>query len=50
MARGWPATLSDGLIGVRPLTRRDASTWARLRQENLEWLSPWEATLPRLFG
>ncbi|SKB05106.1 GNAT family N-acetyltransferase [Aeromicrobium choanae] len=47
MARGWPATLSDGLIGVRPLTRRDASTWARLRAENLEWLSPWEATLPR---
>lgn len=46
MARGWPASLSDGLIGVRPLARRDASTWARLRAENLEWLSPWEATLP----
>lgn len=46
MARGWPATMSDGLIGVRPLARRDASTWARLRAENVEWLSPWEATIP----
>lgn len=50
MTRGWPATLSDGLVGVRPLVRRDASTWARLRAENLEWLSPWEATLPRSEG
>lgn len=47
MARGWPATLSDGLVGVRPLVRRDASTWARLRAENAEWLVQWEATLPR---
>lgn len=46
MARGWPATLSEGLIGVRPLARRDAATWARLRADNAEWLSPWEATLP----
>ncbi|WP_332643964.1 GNAT family N-acetyltransferase [Aeromicrobium sp.] len=37
-------------MGVRPLRRRDARTWARLRAENAEWLGPWEATLPREAG
>lgn len=46
MYRGWPVTLSRGSVGVRPLGRRDATTWARLRAENVEWLSPWEATIP----
>lgn len=46
MPRGWPVTLSHGDIGLRPLARRDAATWARLRADNVEWLSPWEASLP----
>ena len=46
MARGWPVVLADGLIGVRPLVRRDAATWSRLRAENADWLHRWEATLP----
>lgn len=25
---------------------RDASRWAQLRRDNLEWLGPWEATQP----
>ncbi|MGH3424699.1 MAG: GNAT family N-acetyltransferase [Nocardioidaceae bacterium] len=25
---------------------RDAEAWARLRRDNNEWLTPWEATLP----
>lgn len=29
---------------------RDKSQWDRVRAENLDWLSPWEATLPRIHG
>jgi len=43
---GWPVALQHGNIGVRPLRRRDAATWARLRAANSAWLLPWEATLP----
>jgi len=50
MAQGWPVALSHGRIGVRPLQRRDALAWSRLRSENLEWLTPWEATLPPRSG
>ena len=50
MSIGWPVTLQHGSIGVRPLRGRDAGTWARLRAENNEWLSPWEATLPPSAG
>lgn len=46
MTRGWPVTLQRGDVGVRPLRRRDARTWERLRRQNSAWLSPWEATLP----
>ena len=46
MAVGWPVSLRHGRVGVRPLTRRDAARWARLRAENADWLSPWEATMP----
>ncbi|WP_297780774.1 GNAT family protein [Aeromicrobium sp.] len=50
MSAGWPVTLSHGSIGVRPLRRRDARAWRRLRAANAEWLGPWEATLPREAG
>jgi [ribosomal protein S5]-alanine N-acetyltransferase len=33
-------------IGLRPITRRDASRWAELRRTNLDWLGPWESTRP----
>ncbi|HWV25615.1 MAG TPA: GNAT family protein [Aeromicrobium sp.] len=46
MTPGWPATLRHGTIGLRPVRRRDASTWARLRADNHDWLKPWDATLP----
>ncbi|MET0953634.1 MAG: GNAT family protein [Aeromicrobium sp.] len=50
MSAAWPVTLSHGSIGVRPLRRRDAPAWRRLRAANAEWLGPWEATLPREAG
>lgn len=46
MGRSWAVTLGHGRIGVRPLRRRDAPVWERLRADSLAWLQPWEATLP----
>ncbi len=45
-AVGWPVSLEDGSVGVRPLRLRDARTWAEIRARNVDWLSPWEATQP----
>lgn len=42
----WPVELTEGPVTVRPLRRRDARAWIRLRAENAEWLRPWEATSP----
>lgn len=46
MSRGWPVTLRDGAVGLRPIRLRDATAWREVRQHNAEWLRPWEATLP----
>jgi ribosomal-protein-alanine N-acetyltransferase len=45
-APGWPATLSDGPVTLRPLRLRDATAWSEVRRRNAEWLRPWEATQP----
>ena len=50
MTRGWPATLRDGLIGLRPINRKDRDLWVEVRGRNAGWLSPWEATPPRDTG
>ena len=42
MARGWPVSLADGRVGLRPLRVRDATTWSEVRIRNEQWLSPWE--------
>lgn len=42
--RGWPATLVDGDVVLRPLRMRDAAAWSELRLTNEEWLRPWEPT------
>lgn len=45
-APGWPATLTDGRVTLRPLRLRDAAAWSELRRRNTDWLKPWEATQP----
>ncbi|GAA3201408.1 GNAT family protein [Actinocorallia longicatena] len=44
--RGWPVTLSEGPVGLRPLRMRDAAVWRDVRVRNAEWLRPWEPTNP----
>jgi ribosomal-protein-alanine N-acetyltransferase len=50
VSKPWPVTLRDdgpsGSVVLRPLRRRDASEWMRLRAVNAAWLEPWEATSP----
>jgi len=46
MAEGWPATLVDGDVTLRPLRLRDERAWHALRAANARWLDPWEATSP----
>lgn len=45
-APGWPASLSEGPVGLRPGRWRDARTWAEIRRRNADWLRPWESTPP----
>lgn len=42
----WPSTLRGEQIELRPPRFSDRKQWNRVRSENREWLSPWEATLP----
>jgi len=46
MTVGWPATLRHGAVELRPIRKRDADGWRRLRGDHVDWLGPWEATLP----
>lgn len=47
----WPVRLHevrpDGVsVVLRGLTRTDRDRWEQLRRDNLDWLQPWEATVP----
>ena len=44
--RGWPATLVEGAVVLRPLRLRDAAAWRESRVRNADWLRPWEPTNP----
>ncbi|HVE74515.1 MAG TPA: GNAT family protein [Mycobacteriales bacterium] len=39
---GWPATLREGPIALRPLRLRDGAAWIETRLRNEDWLAPWE--------
>jgi ribosomal-protein-alanine N-acetyltransferase len=43
---GWPATLRDGQVTLRPVRLRDGPAWSELRRRNEAWLREWEATPP----
>ena len=47
MSTGWPVTLREGSVTLRPISRRDRDAWTRVRAANRDWLAPWEATPPR---
>lgn len=44
--RGWPATLSEGPVGLRPLRLGDVRVWRDTRVRNADWLRPWEPSNP----
>ena len=46
MKSSWPIQVHGPDISLRPLRFRDKAQWNRVRAENRQWLSPWEATIP----
>jgi|SRR5215207_4502428 len=46
MTRGWPATLREARVALRPIARGDRDAWTSVRAVNRDWLAPWEATPP----
>lgn len=44
MTPGWPVTLSDGPVLLRPYRRRDRNAWVQVRRMNEGWLAQWEPT------
>jgi ribosomal-protein-alanine N-acetyltransferase len=43
-----PMALVGSEVILRPISYRDRNEWNRVRAENREWLTPWEATLPHI--
>lgn len=47
--RAWPNELQSGtepVVRLRPLRWRDARAWRAVRQGNVAWFAPWDATVP----
>jgi ribosomal-protein-alanine N-acetyltransferase len=47
MKSSWPIEIKGHEITLHPLRFRDRTQWNRVRAENRDWLSPWEATIPQ---
>jgi [ribosomal protein S5]-alanine N-acetyltransferase len=47
MKSSWPIEIKGHEIVLHPLRFRDRAQWNRVRAENRDWLSPWEATIPK---
>ena len=43
---GWPVSVTEGRVKIRPLRLRDAAAWSESRTRNEEWLQPWEGRQP----
>lgn len=50
MKSSWPVEIKGHEITLYPLRFRDRAQWNRVRAENRDWLSPWEATIPQSSG
>lgn len=46
--QNWPVVLKADKLILRPLRLRDRAKWFEVRAENRDWLTPWEATLPKV--
>lgn len=42
----WPVTLRYGRLLLTPFRRRDMDEVSQVRNRNVSWLSPWDATSP----
>ncbi|WP_394276681.1 GNAT family N-acetyltransferase [Luteococcus sp.] len=42
----WPVEVRCGPVVLRPVHRRDRSSWHEVRQRNAVWNGPWDATMP----
>ena len=42
----WPATVQRGAVCLRPLGYRDRQAWQAVRARNMDWVRPWDATMP----
>jgi ribosomal-protein-alanine N-acetyltransferase len=50
MAPFWPVVLKQDNLVLRPLRFRDKRAWLKIRDDNKNWFTEWEATIPNEFN